>query len=70
MFDQVDEDLRQVGVDESVASRHDQVREDVAEATDGLDGGVEGGLADEDLVNLCHDGDALVSSLLNFFIRR
>ncbi len=68
MFDQVDEDLWQVGVDEDVASRRDQVREDVTEAADGLDGGVEGGLADEDLVNLRHQGDALMS-LLNFCIR-
>ena len=62
VFDQVHDDLGQVGLDEGVADGSDGGAKDVAELADGLDGGVQGRLAGDDLVDLGDDDDAEVTA--------
>ncbi len=62
VFDQVDDDLGQVCLDEGVADGSDGGAQVVAELADGLDGGVQGWLAGDDLVDLGDDDDAEVTA--------
>ncbi len=62
MFNQVDDDLGQVGFDEGVAGVDDQLGQSIAKSADGFDGGIEGGLAGDDVVDLLDEADAQVTA--------
>jgi len=62
VVDQVLQDLGKVGLDERVARADDELGQNVADLTDGLDGGFQGRLADDDLVDLGDEADAEVAA--------
>ena len=62
VLNQVLQDLGQVGLDQGVAGLDNQLGQNVADSTDGLDGSVQGRLADDDLVDLGDQLDAEVAA--------
>ena len=62
VVNQVLQDLRQVGLDQGVAGGDDELGQNVADLADGLDGGLKGRLADDDLVDLGDELDAEVAA--------
>ena len=62
MFNQVDDDFGQVCFDEVVAGVDDQLGQSVAKSADGFDGGIEGGLAGDDVVDRLDEGNAQVTA--------
>jgi hypothetical protein len=62
MFNQVDDDFGQVGFDEGVAGVDDQLGQSIAKSADGFDGGIEGGLAGDDVVDRLDEGNAQVTA--------